>query len=148
MQDFVDFVMRLWADLLARPRGPFGFRLAVQPMMALLLAVRDGVHDAKTGRSPYFWTVLHDPPERARRVREALRATATVGGLALALDVIYQLKVRGWVYPGEAVGIALLLALFPYSAMRGPADRIARRWIARQTSRQRTPDGATPARTT
>ena len=148
MQDFVDFVMRLWADLLARPRGPFGFRLAVQPMIALLLAVRDGVHDAKTGRSPYFWTVLHDPPERARRVREALRATATVGGLALALDVIYQLKVRGWVYPGEAVGIALLLALFPYSAMRGPVDRIARRWIARQTSRQRAPDGATPARTT
>jgi hypothetical protein len=148
MQDFVDFVMRLWADLLARPRGPFGFRLAVQPMVALLLAVRDGVHDAKTGRSPYFWTVLHDPPERARRVREALRATATVGGLALALDVIYQLKVRGWVYPGEALGIALLLALFPYSAMRGPVDRIARRWIAHQTSRQRAPDGATPARTT
>ena len=148
MQDFVDFVMRLWADLLARPRGPFGFRLAVQPMVALLLAVRDGVHDAKTRRSPYFWTVLHDPPERARRVREALRATATVGGLALALDVIYQLKVRGWVYPGEALGIALLLALFPYSAMRGPVDRIARRWIARQTSRQRAPDDATPARTT
>ena len=65
MQDFVDFVMRLWADLLARPRGPFGFRLAVQPMIALLLAVRDGVQDAKTGRSPYFWSVLHDPPERA-----------------------------------------------------------------------------------
>jgi len=112
MQDFIDFVMRLWADLLARPRGPFAFRLAVQPMIALLLAVRDGIQDAKTGRSPYFWSVLHDPPERARRIREALRATAKVGGLALALDVIYQLSVRGWVYPGEELGIALLLALF------------------------------------
>ncbi len=104
MQDFVDFVMRLWADLLARPRGPFAFRLAVQPMIALLLAI--------------------------------------------ALDVIYQLNVRGWVYPGEALGIALLLALFPYSAMRGPEDRIACRWIARQTSRQKVPEGAPPARTT
>ena len=148
MQDIVDFVMRMWADLLARPSGPFGFRLAVQPMIALLLAVRDGVQDAKTGRSPYFWSVLHDPPERRRRIREALRATAKVGGLALALDVIYQLDVRGWVYPGEALGIALLLALFPYTAMRGPVDRIARRWIARQTSRQKAPDGAPPARTT
>ena len=148
MQDFVDFVMRLWADLLERPRGPFAFRLAVQPMIALLLAVRDGVQDAKTGRSPYFWSVLHDPPERARRVREALRATAKVGGLAIALDVIYQLNVRGWVYPGEALGIALLLALFPYSAMRGPVARIARRWIARQTPRQKAPAGAPPARTT
>jgi hypothetical protein len=148
MQEFVDFVMRLWADLLARPHGPFAFRLAVQPMVALLLAVRDGVQDAKTGRSPYFWSVLHDPPERARRVREALRATAKVGGLAVALDVVYQLNVRGWVYPGEALGIALLLALFPYSAMRGPVDRIARRWLARQTSRQTAPEGAPPARTT
>jgi hypothetical protein len=148
MQDFVDFVMRLWADLLARPRGPFALRLAVQPMVALLLAMRDGVHDARTGRSPYFWSVLHDPPERARRVREALRATGKVGGLAFALDVLYQLNVRGWVYPGEALGIALLLALFPYSAMRGPVDRIARRWIARQSSLQKAPQGAPPARTT
>ena len=148
MRDFVDFAMRLWADLLARPDGPFAFRLVVQPIIALLLALRDGVHDAKTGRSPYFWSVLHDPPERARRVREALTATAKVGGLALALDAIYQFNVRGWVYPGEALGIALVLALIPYSATRGPVDRIARRWIARQTSRQRAPDGATPARTT
>ena len=148
MQDFFDFFTRLWADLLARPRGPFALRLAVQPMVALLLAMRDGVHDARTGRSPYFWSVLHDPPERRRRIREALRATAKVGGLALALDVIYQLNVRGWVYLGEALGIALLLALFPYSAMRGPVDRIARRWIARQTSLQKAPQGAPPARTT
>ena len=148
MQDFIDFVMRLWSDLLARPSGPFALRLAVQPMIALLLAVRDGVHDARTGRSPYFWSVLHDPPERARRVREALRATAKVGGLALVLDVVYQLSVRGWVYPGEALGIALLLALVPYSAIRGPVDRIARRWIARQTSLQKAPQGAPPARTT
>jgi hypothetical protein len=148
MQDIVDLIARMWADLLARPSGPFGFRLAVQPMIALLLAVRDGVQDAKTGRSPYFWSVLHDPPERGRRMREALRATAKVGGLAVALDVIYQLDVRGWVYPGEALGIALLLALLPYSAMRGPVDRIAHRWIARQTSRQKAPDGAPPARTT
>ena len=148
MQDFIDFVMRLWSDLLARPSGPFALRLAVQPMIALLLAVRDGVHDARTGRSPYFWSVLHDPPERARRVREALRATAKVGGLALVLDVVYQLSVRGWVYPGEALGIALLLALFPSAAMRGPVDRIARRWIARQPSPRKAPHGAPPVRTT
>ncbi len=148
MQDIADLVTRMWADLLARPDGPFGLRLVVQPMIAVLLAVRDGIKDAKTGRSPYFWRVMHDPQQRAARVREALRATAMVGGLALALDVIYQLDVRGWVYPGEALGIALLLALFPYSARRGPVDRIARRWIARQTSLQKAPQGAPPARTT
>jgi hypothetical protein len=148
MQDIVDVVTRMWADLIARPGGPYAFRLVVQPLLALVLAVRDGVRDAKTGRSPYFWNVMHDPAERSARVREALRATAKVGCMAIALDVIYQLRVRGWVYPGEALGIALLLALVPYGAMRGPVDRLARRCIAGQPSRHAPANGARPPRTT
>lgn len=148
MPDFLDFASRMWTDLLARPSGPYGFRLVVQPLVAVLLAVRDGIRDARTGRSPHFWSVMHDPPERTARVREALRATAKVGCVALALDVIYQLRVRGWVYPGEALGIALLLALVPYGAIRGPVDRLARRWIAGQPSRHEPPNGARPPRTT
>jgi hypothetical protein len=147
MQDFVDLVARMWADLLERPRGPYAFRLLFQPLIALLLAVRDGIHDAKTGRSPYFWSVVHDPDERAARVREAFRATAKVGGLALAIDAAYQLKVHSWIYPGEALGIALLLALVPYSLIRGPVDRLTRRWIACSTSRQEAPKHEPPART-
>lgn len=148
MQEIVDFVERLWVDLLARPHGPYAFRLVVQPLIALLLAVRDGLRDAKTGRSPYFWTVLNDPEERAARVREAFKATAKVGTLALVIDAVYQLKVHDWIYPGEALGIALLLALFPYALIRGPVDRIARRWIARRTSSQEASKQEPPARTT
>ena len=148
MQDFLDLVSRMWVDLLARPRGPYAFRLVIQPSIALLLAVRDGIRDGKTGRSPYFWSVVHEPEERAMRVREAFRATATVGGLALAIDAAYQLKAHGWIYPGEALGIALLLALVPYSLIRGPVDRLTRRWIARRTSRQEAPRHEPPARTT
>jgi hypothetical protein len=148
MQDIVDIVTRMWADLLARPRGPYAFRLVIQPLIAVLLAVRDGTHDAQTGRSPYFWAVVNDPQKRAARVREAFRATATVGGLAIAIDVAYQLKVHGWIYPGEALGIALLLALVPYSLIRGPVDRITRRWIARRASRQEGSKHKPPPRTT
>jgi hypothetical protein len=147
MQDFLDVVLRMWADLLARPRGPFGFRLVVQPLVAALLAVRDGIADANTGRSPYFWRVLNDPGERSERLREALKATAKVGALALAIDAVYQLKVHGWIHPGEVLGIALLLGLVPYLVIRGPVDRIARQWIARRASRQEAPKHESPART-
>jgi hypothetical protein len=148
MQDFLDIASRMWADLLARPRGPLAFRLAVQPLMASLLAMRDGVRDARTGRSPYFWRVVNDPEERAERLREALKATARVGAFALLIDAFYQLRVHGWIYPGEALGIAALLALVPYLLIRGPVDRVARRWNWNGTSQQAAPKHEPPARTT
>ena len=45
------------------------------------------------------------------------------------MDAIYQLKVFGTFYPGEAVIIALVLAFVPYLLIRGPVARIARLWF-------------------
>jgi hypothetical protein len=47
--------------------------------------------------------------------------------LALVLDVVYQVLVLHWVYPGELLVVATLLALVPYLIVRGPANRIAAR---------------------
>jgi hypothetical protein len=127
MSELQDFLLRMWTDLLARPAGPFAFRLVLQPLMAVLFAVRDGYNDARTGRSPYFWTVLHDPGHRRERLREGVKATLKVVLLGVVIDAIYQFKVHGTVYPGEALGIALLLGFVPYLLIRGPIDRIVRR---------------------
>jgi hypothetical protein len=127
MSELQDFLLRMWTDLLARPAGPFAFRLVLQPLMAVLFAVRDGYKDARTGRSPYFWTVLRDPDHRCERLREGVKATLKVVLLGVVIDAIYQFKVHGTVYPGEALGIALLLGFVPYLLIRGPIDRIVRR---------------------
>jgi hypothetical protein len=89
--------------------------------------VRDGMRDARTGRSPYFWTLTHDPAHRHERLREGVKATFRVVLLGVAIDAVYQFKVHGTVYPGEALGIALLLGFVPYLLIRGPTDRITRR---------------------
>jgi hypothetical protein len=48
--------------------------------------------------------------------------------LAVVLDVVYQLIEHRWVvYPGEAVLVAIILAIVPYLLLRGPVNRIARR---------------------
>ena len=39
---------RVWQDLADRPGGPMTFRFILQPAMAALVALRDGVEDAKT----------------------------------------------------------------------------------------------------
>jgi hypothetical protein len=67
---------RIWRDIFNRPGGPMTFRFVLQPVMAALAALHDGVKDARTGRSPYFWTVLSNPAERGGRLREGLIATA------------------------------------------------------------------------
>src|SRR5512137_839561 len=45
---------RLWQNLFDRPGGPMVFRFFLQPTMAAIAAWRDGVKDARTGRSPFF----------------------------------------------------------------------------------------------
>jgi hypothetical protein len=127
MPELQGLLSRLWADLIARPGGPLEFRFLLQPLVAALLAVRDGVLDARTGRSPYFWTLVHDPAHRRERFREGVKATLRVVLLGVAIDALYQFKVHGTVYPGEALGIALLLGFVPYLLIRGPTDRMARR---------------------
>src|SRR5512139_1084061 len=109
MSELQGLLSRLWADLIARPGGPLEFRLLLQPLVAAWLAVRDGRFDARAGRSPYFWTLTHDPARRRERLREGVKATFRVVLLGVAIDAFYQFKVHGTVYPGEALGIALLL---------------------------------------
>src|SRR5262245_5339431 len=101
---------RMWQDFLARPDGPLSFRFILQPTMAAVLAVRDGIKDARTGRSPYFWTVLHNKEKRNARLEEGLAATARILLLGLAMDVIYQIWVLGKLYPTEAAIVAISLA--------------------------------------
>lgn len=134
MPDFADIIFRAWENLLSRPSGPLALRFVMQPAMAALLAIRDGVKDARTGRSPYFWTVLTDRAQRSGRLREGLAATARIIVIALVLDGVYQFIELDRFYPGEAVIVAIVLAFVPYLVIRGPAARLARWWIDRASA--------------
>lgn len=119
---------RVWTDLLARVSGPLKFRLVLQPAMACFFAIRSGLKDAKEGNPPYFWSLLWDRGHRAYMVKEGWKSIGKVFLLALALDVIYQIIVLRFVYPGEAIIVATVLAIVPYLIVRGLVTRVARRW--------------------
>jgi hypothetical protein len=124
---FLDIITQFWQELTARPDGPLAFRFVLQPVVAIGLAIRDGISDAKRGRVPYLWTVLFHPAERADRLREGWQATMRVLLLAVAMDIAYQLIVLRALRPLETVVIAFALGFLPYLLVRGPVTRIARR---------------------
>lgn len=130
-----ELVARQWHDLLARPSGPLSFRFILQPTMAAIAAVRAGLVDARTGRSPYFLALWTEPAERRARMREGLSATARIFALGLLMDAIYQFIVLKNFYPAEALIISIALAVVPYFIIRGPAARIARWWHSRHPPR-------------
>jgi hypothetical protein len=119
---------RIWRDMLDRVGGPMTFRFVLQPTMAAITAIHDGLKDARLGRSPYFWAALHDRQEFGARLREGLISTVRIVLLGLCIDATYQHQVLKTFYPGEGLLMALLLAVLPYLLLRGPAARIARWW--------------------
>ncbi len=127
-----EMLARMWEGLGARVGGPMTFRIILQPTMAILLAVKAGLRDAREGRPPYFWTILTDPSQRADLLRQGWKACARVFFLAIIMDVIYQWIVQKWIYPGETIVVAIVLALVPYLIVRGPVTRIARRFMRRE----------------
>jgi len=103
------------------------FRLVLQPAMAAFFAIRAGLADAKSGNPPYFWACLWDRGQRAHFIKDGWKHIGRVFILALLMDVVYQLIVLRFVYPGEAIIVAIVLAIIPYLILRGPVARLARR---------------------
>lgn len=122
-----EVLARIWENLGGRIGGPLSFRLLLQPAVAAFLAIRAGLQDARTGKPPYFWTILTSPADRRELLHEGWKAVAQVFVLAVVMDAVYQLMVFRRMYPLELFLVAFLLAGIPYLLVRGPANRIARR---------------------
>jgi hypothetical protein len=120
-----EFFSRLWEHLGGRIGGPMSFRVLLQPAMATFFAVRDGLRDARTGQSPYAWSIAHDPAHRAMLLREGWKSVAKIFGLAAILEGVYQVRVFHWVYPVELLLVAFGLACLPYLLIRGFVTRVA-----------------------
>jgi len=128
-----EFLSRVLTGLSNRVGGPMTFRIILQPLMASFFAVRAGLKDAREGRPPYFSTILTDKTHRGNLIREGWRSVARIFVLAIVMDVIYQWIVLHWIYPGELLIVAVALAVFPYLLLRGPINRLARRWRHRHS---------------
>ena len=125
---------RVWRNIVARPGGPMMFRFVLQPAMAAIAALRDGVNDVRLGRAPYLSAIVRGIEDRGARLWEGIVSTAKILILGVVMDVIYQLVFLNAFHPAESALIAILLAFVPYAVLRGPIGRIARHWGVRPAS--------------
>ena len=121
------------------------FRLIMQPAMAVLLAIRAGLRDAREGQPAFLWTVFSHPDRRHELLRRAWGDVGNVFILALVLDSIYQVMVHSGIYPVELLLTATILAVVPYAIIRGPVTRLARRQSAVNRADERHSNRATLA---
>lgn len=121
---FKDLLTDAWRMLIGRVQGPMTFRLLIQPLVASFFAVRAGLKDARENRPPYFWSVWSRPAERRDLLHEGWKDVGKVFVVAVVLDVIYEVIELRWVYPGQAVIVATILAIIPYLFVRGPVNRL------------------------
>lgn len=133
MLSVIDIASRFWMDMVDRADGPMTFRFFLQPTMAVITALLDGIKDARAGKTPYAWLLTHGSRgERKIAWRQGVTATARILLLGVAMDVIYQFRVLGgFKYPAEAFVIAVVLGFLPYLLLRGPIERIAYWWLHR-----------------
>ena len=123
-----DQFARFWEHIIGRVSGPLSFRLILQPLVATVFAIRAGLADARAGKPLYTKTVLTHPTHHLDMLREGWKTVTKVFVLAALIDIAYQWMVFRWVYPGESLTVAILLACVPYLLIRGPANRIATAW--------------------
>jgi hypothetical protein len=123
-----DMLSRIWENLVGRIHGPMSFRFFLQPAMAAIFAIRDGIHDARKGEPAYFWSLFTDPSHRSDRIHAGWKAISRVFILSVIMDIIYQLIVLHRLYPGEVLMVATGLAIVPYILLRGPINRLIQYW--------------------
>jgi hypothetical protein len=107
--------------------GPMHFRFFVQPLVAIVLGIRDGSRDAREGRRPWAWKLVHVPEQRRYLLADGWKGIGRIFLIAIALDVIYQLIEWRTLKPLGALMTATYLAVIPYVLLRGPVNRLLRR---------------------
>ena len=120
----LDYILELIA-------GPGTFRFVIQPVFAILLGVRDGRNDAKSGIPPFLYTLLLESGKRTATLKAGLGAVALPLIIAVALDSVLQVYIFGVWRLQWALIVGLCLVGIPYVLSRGITNRItsARRGI-------------------
>jgi len=119
------------SDFISRFDGPLHLRFIMQPLMAVLFALRDGIRDAREGQAAYLWAVLTDPRHRRYLLEDGWKGISKVFVIAYLLDVVYQLLEWHGLKPLQALLTAIILAVIPYALLRGPVNRLVRTWLRR-----------------
>jgi hypothetical protein len=122
---FYVFSQAFIEDLPKRLSGPGKLRFIVQPLLAAILGVRNGIIDARNGRPPYLYAVLFKHELRRELMKHSFGVLVNLFLMGVLLDSIAQWLILGASYPGAALIVGPALIAAPYSVARALANRFA-----------------------
>jgi len=104
--------------------GPGRLRFVVQPIVAILLGIRDGRRDAADGRPAYFFSILTGSQPRRDATAEGLAVLARPLAVAILIDMVLQYFIFSSVRIWHAVVVGAVLIALPYVTARGFSNRL------------------------
>jgi hypothetical protein len=114
-------------EIVERITGPLRFRFIVQPVIAVLLGMRDGRLDAKAGSPPYVLDLLIHPEHRGGLFSSAGGTLLTPVIVGTVLDAIAQYLIFESIRPLQAVVTGTVVMALPYAVSRGVVNRFITR---------------------
>lgn len=123
---FYLFSREFFEDLPKRLTGPGRFRFVLQPTIAILLGIRDGLIDARASRPPYLYNLLFCHGQRRELLWSGFNTVVNLVLIGILLDSIAQWLILGASYPVPALVIGPVLITIPYALARALANRVAR----------------------
>lgn len=111
----------------ARVVGPMGLRFVFQPLVGLLLGVRDGMMDAKAGEPPFIFDLIVNRKNRKAKLASLFKSLSKTIIIALVLDAIVQYLIFDQVRITSAIIVAVMILIVPYSLARAITNKIVTR---------------------
>src|SRR5262249_37963833 len=124
---FYLFSSEFLEDIPRRLTGPGRFRFILQPLTAIILGIRGGLLDSKTGKPPYIHGLLLKSELRREFLVSGFESIVNLLLMGILLDALSQWLILGTSYPGAALVVGPVLIATPYALAREYSNRFARR---------------------
>lgn len=108
----------------ARITGPFHFRLIIQPLVALLIGIRDGHADALHKRPPILIHLITQKKQSIKNFRLSLISIQKPLLVGIVLDAIVQYYLFNSLRLLGAILVGIILVAMPYLLARGIFNRM------------------------
>jgi hypothetical protein len=108
----------------ARVAGPMSLRFVFQPLVGLMLGVRDGLRDAKAGEPPFIFDLIINRENRRTKLASLFTSLSKTIIIAIVLDLISQYLIFGQVRISGAIVVAVIILIVPYSLARAITNKV------------------------
>ena len=125
------FSRQFLEEIPQRFTGSGRLRFILQPIVAIFLGIRGGLHDARAGNPPYLFGLLFSTEHRRELLRSTVAAVRNLLAVGIIMDIVFQLALYHSVHPGAAAIIGPIFVCFPYAVARALTPHLAG-WLGKK----------------